>query len=128
MARSSCPFRKPRETAAERRGVNFRGTAGFRNPLARARLITPALNKEFLMSRAQRAPREGAVLFADSAEYCQSHFGLRGALWAGQGPSAVQRNPLSRNSGASLQSAPGPMTREAGSNLQATWVVGLRRG
>jgi len=38
----------------------------------RARVIIPALKQELLPSRAPRAPRERAVLFADSAEFCNS--------------------------------------------------------
>jgi len=34
-----------------------------------ARLIIPALKQKHLLSRAQRAPREGAGLFADPAEF-----------------------------------------------------------
>jgi len=44
--------------------------------LARAAHYFPRLKQELLMSRAQRAPREGAVLFADSAEFCKSLFSL----------------------------------------------------
>ena len=45
--------------------------AKFRKPLACARLMIPALKLEHLLSRAQRAPREEAVVFADSAEFCK---------------------------------------------------------
>jgi hypothetical protein len=38
----------------------------------RARLIIPALEQEGLLSR----DREGAVLFADSAEFCKYLFSL----------------------------------------------------
>jgi hypothetical protein len=143
MARSSSPFRKPRETAAKRRGGNFRGTCKIPPTAclfcARGSLF-PALSKELLLSRhdsrlttpdenasflggdqrnlcsggvdvdfggecyfQESRDREGAVLFAASAEYRQSLFSLRGELWAGQGPSAAQRNPPSPNSGATLQ-------------------------
>jgi hypothetical protein len=43
----------------------FRKTACLR-----ARLIIPALKQQLLLSR----DREGAVLFADSAEFCKSLF------------------------------------------------------
>ena len=145
MVLSPSPFRKPRETAAGQGGADFRGTCKIpQSACSRARLIIPALTEELILSRAQRAPREGAVLFADSAEFCKYLFGLRGALWARHScryswflppetlPAGTVRCSAESNEskfrGVPAQSAPSPVTRGAGSNLQAAWVVGLRKG
>jgi hypothetical protein len=67
------------------RGADFRGTCKI-PPTAclrgapSARLITRALRQQPVLSRAQRVPRKGAVLFADSAEFCKSLFSLRRGL------------------------------------------------
>jgi hypothetical protein len=47
----------------------------------RARLIIPALKQALLLSR----DREGAVLFADSAEFCKYLFSLSKRTLAGRG-------------------------------------------
>ena len=122
MVLSPNPFRNPRETAAERRGADFGSTCKIPQcACSRGRLIIPALSKELLFEPDPEGTprRSGAFRRFSGILPVQLRIEGRPPGRAGQGPSAAQGNPLSPNSVASLQSAPSPMTLEAGSGPQA---------